>query len=365
GTTLMGGTLALAGDGRLADTGVLMLNGGTFDIGAVSDTVGIVTLMRGNILGAGGVLSGSSYSIANTADTVVVSAILGGAAAMEKSGAGALILSGANSYSGSSTIRGGVVSVGILADGGNNSGVGASSSAADNLILGDATLRYTGGTVAMNRNFTILDGTLSRVDVVQPATVLTLSGAAINSTGSLLKSGAGTLVFSGNNVYSGTTTIAGGVLQIGNGGTSGSPGAGAIINNGTLVLNRSDPNYVQSAAITGIGTVKKQGSGTNTLSGANTYSGSTIVESGTLRILGPVLPVTTTVRISDGGKLKLDYSGTNIIDFLFFNGESQARGTWGASGSGAQYTNSIYLNDRGILKVSSTFFRDGIMLLIR
>ena len=43
----------------------------------------------------------------------------------------------------------------------------------------------------------------------------------------------------GNNTYSGTTTINAGVLQVGNGGTTGTLGLGAVIDNASLIFFRS------------------------------------------------------------------------------------------------------------------------------
>ncbi len=59
---------------------------------------------------------------------------------------------------------------------------------------------------------------------------------------SLTKSGAGTLTIATNNSYAGSTDINAGTLQVGDGGTSGSLGSGAINNNGVLTFNRSDPS---------------------------------------------------------------------------------------------------------------------------
>ena len=58
----------------------------------------------------------------------------------------------------------------------------------------------------------------------------------------LSKIGAGTATLAGHNTYSGTTTISGGALQLGNGGATGDLGASALtVNNGTmLTINRSD-----------------------------------------------------------------------------------------------------------------------------
>ena len=67
----------------------------------------------------------------------------------------------------------------------------------------------------------------------------------------------------GNNTYTGTTTVSHGTLSLGNGGTSGSI-AGDITNNASLRFNRSD-NVTYADVISGTGTVTKQGAGTLTL----------------------------------------------------------------------------------------------------
>ena len=59
------------------------------------------------------------------------------------------------------------------------------------------------------------------------------------STNTLNKTGAGTLIFSNDNTYFKTTTITTGILQVGNGGTTGNLSSTAVINNASLVINRS------------------------------------------------------------------------------------------------------------------------------
>jgi autotransporter-associated beta strand protein len=118
---------------------------------------------------------------------------------------------------------------------------------------------------------------------------VTVSGAITNfsGTGSLIKTGAGTATLSGANTYSGGTLISVGTLQIGNGGTTGSLSTSSTItNNGVLVFNRSD-NIAQgtnfsASAISGSGSLVKNGAGTLTLTGVNTYTGGITINAGTV-----------------------------------------------------------------------------------
>ena len=89
------------------------------------------------------------------------------------------------------------------------------------------------------------------------------------------------LTLTGENTYTGGTTIKDGVLSIGNGGTSGSV-KGDIVNNGALDFNRSD-NLTYDGNISGTGLLGKQGAGTLELTGVNTYSGGTLINEGTLK----------------------------------------------------------------------------------
>jgi fibronectin-binding autotransporter adhesin len=114
---------------------------------------------------------------------------------------------------------------------------------------------------------------------------LTISGAVhdvANFAGATLsKAGAGKLVMTAANTFNGPLNITSGVLQIGNGGTTGSLAGGAITNDASLVFNRSN-GFTISNSISGTGSLTQAGSGSTTLTGALSYTGPTQVNSGKL-----------------------------------------------------------------------------------
>ncbi|MFG1184761.1 autotransporter domain-containing protein [Xanthobacter aminoxidans] len=108
-------------------------------------------------------------------------------------------------------------------------------------------------------------------------------GSELTGTGGLNKTDLGTLILTADNTYTGGTTIANGTLQLGNGGTSGSV-VGNIVNDGLLIFNRSDASTF-SGAISGNGSILKEGAGTIDLTGnSGTFIGVVQVDGGTLGI---------------------------------------------------------------------------------
>jgi autotransporter-associated beta strand protein len=120
----------------------------------------------------------------------------------------------------------------------------------------------------------------ANVSIDSSSTAYTLSGGGIGG-GASLTHVAGTTVLANDNSYLGTTTITAGTLQVGNGGTSGSLGLGATVNDGTLAFNRSDAS-IYAGAISGTGIVRSDGTGTTTLAGGSSYSGGTVISKGSL-----------------------------------------------------------------------------------
>ena len=122
---------------------------------------------------------------------------------------------------------------------------------------------------------------------------------------------AGTLTANQINVGAGGN--AGNVLQLGNGGTTGTLSTTSVITNrGSVVFNRSvattQGTHFGSAAITGTGSVTQTGAGTTTFNAANTYSGNTTIHAGTLKLdLGGGITNSANIVVGDAGS-----SGTHL-----------------------------------------------------
>jgi autotransporter-associated beta strand protein len=168
---------------------------------------------------------------------------------------------------------------------------------------------------------------------------LTISGAIGGSgTGSgttLTTAGPGLVVLSANNTYSGGTSIGGGTLRIGNGGTSGTLGAGPITDNGILAFDRSDNAQVISTSIVGSGIVAQVGTGMTTLSGSNSYGGGTNINAGILEFPQPGnMPGTGTVAVAGGATLAVGAGGasgwTSAQIDAFWNGTGNV--SWASGG---------------------------------
>ena len=137
----------------------------------------------------------------------------------------------------------------------------------------------------------------------------------MSGTGNLIQEGSAILSLLANNSYTGQTIISNAIsgLTVGTGGTVGTLGAGAIVDNGFLTINRSGSFAMTN--ISGAGSVAFVGSPTITLAGA-TYQGNTYITNGSLKVLATnEIPSAATVNGSTGvlglgGTL--DLNGTNL-----------------------------------------------------
>ena len=146
------------------------------------------------------------------------------------------------------------------------------------------------------------------------------------------------------NTYTGGTTISGGILQLGNGGSSGTI-SGAIIDNGQLSLDRSDTGLILSGVISGTGTLVQMGTGTSTLSGTNTYSGGTTISGGILSVAADTNLGSGPISISNNAELL-------TTGAAFSSSKTLALGTLGGTVASATGTTATY---SGALSGTTTF----------
>jgi fibronectin-binding autotransporter adhesin len=189
---------------------------------------------------------------------------------------------GVTSFSGSSSAAGATLV--------NNAG--GVVNLASGMALSIGSLSGSGSVYLSNSALTL--GALNRDDVIS-GVIQDGTSAAINAYrqylgqqptnrtgGSLVKAGTGTLVLTGDNTYTGGTTISAGTLQLGDGGTSGSI-VGNVQDDARLVVNRSD-SLTLAGDISGTGTLEQVGAGTTVLTGNNSYAGGTTISAGTLQL---------------------------------------------------------------------------------
>ncbi len=146
-----------------------------------------------------------------------------------------------------------------------------------------------GGTVLLNSGNVAPSSVTFNNDFVLSYTV---SGSyGITGSGALAVQGGGSVTLLTSNSYTGGTTVSNGMLQLGNGGATGSlspSGAITLGGNGTLAFSRSD-NIVQgvdfsSSPINGAGSVVQNGPGAVVLTTSNGYTGTTNINGGTLQL---------------------------------------------------------------------------------
>mgnify|MGYP003362328821 CR=1 FL=1 len=151
------------------------------------------------------------------------------------------------------------------------------------------------------------DGTTSGASITAILDTV-LNDKSVSGGTNLVKSDMGTLIITKDQTYTGGTTIAGGVLQLGNGGTTGSLAAGtAIQNNGKLAINHSG-TFTLAQSIAGTGGLEQNGAGTTVLNATNTYTGDTTITQGTLEVDGSIASSHLTT-VQNGGEL----TGTGTV----------------------------------------------------
>ncbi|MBN9514765.1 MAG: autotransporter domain-containing protein [Alphaproteobacteria bacterium] len=347
GTTVTGGRLLFTSDANL---------------GAAGKGISVTDAAIGPAPGVGGQTFNRPLTITNSGGIYVSqfqtfamtwSGTIDGTGTLVKSGSGDLILSGANTYSGGTTVSGGILKISADANLGaagtaitlNGGGIGTVKEAPASLTIGrSVTLGTGGGSFYVDNN------------------PLTWSGN-IGGSGQLIKDGAGALLLTGTNTYSGGTQVMVGTVQVASDDKLGAAGTAVMLyNNGALFATDTFAtartfnlegaggallvNGGKTLTLTGTvaGTsILKVGDGTLILAGNSTYTGTTQVFQGILQ------GNTTTVR----GNIAFDESP--LSKTMVFDQETD--GTFAGNIAGVGTTNgsgAVVKNGNGKLILSGT-----------
>ena len=340
----------------------LELNGGTLQTTA-DMTIGDTSLDANSINRGITLTANSTINVNNNTTLTIINRISGTTGNLTKAGSGTLVLNstnpintnGVNSYTGGTTITGGLINFTDLSDLGTN-GVtfnGGGVQWVAGYLSGDLssrTLTFTG--------VAVLDTNTNDITLANP---IGNSGA-----GSLTKNGVGTLTLNAANTYTGLTTVSAGTVKLGNSGAIGTSTGGLTVSGGTVDLFGFSPTKSAvvltsgtisdtgaslgtltstaaydlragtiSAKLAGTAGLNKTTTATVTLSGANTYTGGSIISAGNLYMdvagtLGSPI-AGNNVTINSGGVLTL----TNPINI----GSAQ----------------TLTVNSGGVVAVSSTY----------
>ena len=361
--------------------GQVVASGMQFAVSGYSVTGGPVTLVETAPGSGATVIRVGDGTAAGTGMTATIASVLQGSAQLVKDDLGVLVLTGANTYAGGTTISAGTLQLGnggttggILGDVIDNgtlafnrsdtvtfAGVISGGGAVAQIGSGTTTLTaantYTGGTTISAGTLvagaiaalgsgaltvlpnaagpTTLDNTTGVTSVanavmLSPSANLTVAGSnaltltgVISGVGSLTKTGASPLILANDDTYSGGTTITAGTLQLGNGGTTGGI-LGDVVDNGLLAFNRSDA-VTFAGVISGGGAVAQIGSGVIILTGTSNYTGGTTISAGTLQLGNGGTAGGILGNVADNGTLAFNRSDTVTFAGVISGGGSVAQ----------------------------------------
>ncbi|EDL5729875.1 fibronectin-binding autotransporter adhesin ShdA [Salmonella enterica subsp. enterica serovar Adelaide] len=309
----------VTGEGQIVKSGSdeLIVTGDNNYSGGTTISGGTLTVDHADSLGTGTIANSSVLQVGEGE----LENTLSGSGSLVKTGTGELTLSGDNTYSGGTTITGGTLTADHADSLGSgdidNSGVlQVGEGELENTLSGSGSLVKTGtgeltlsGDNSYSGTTTITDGTLIAASVnalgsgdIDNSGVLQVGEGELKNTlfgsGSLVKTGTGELTLNGDNDYSGGTTIDDGVLIA---ASVNALGSGDIDNSGVLQVGEGELKNTLS----GSGLLVKTGTGELTLSGDNnTYFGDTTIAGGTL----------IAANVNALGSGNIDNSGTLMLD---------------------------------------------------
>ncbi|MEY3480684.1 MAG: polymorphic outer membrane protein, partial [Verrucomicrobiota bacterium] len=257
GITLNSGNLRLTHVNG-AGTGAITQTDGTSEVqirtgGTITNDMSVyrVAFINGAELSGALTLNNTIFDVTNNI-TATNSGTLSGTGGVDKIGAGTLVLSASNTFTGGIAISNGAVSV--SAD--SNLGAAPLTATAGNVTLDGGTLHAAAGfTLGANRGIGL--GASGGTIEVAGAQALAYGGIAAG-TGAITKSGNGTLTLSGANSLTGATTVSAGTLELANasGEVLGSTASLGVASGATLLVSQSNQvNNSASVSLTG-GTIR-------------------------------------------------------------------------------------------------------------
>ena len=317
----------------LSGTGLLTLGGNVIITDAWSGTAG-ATISCPVALGAT-----RTFTVDNegtTATDLTMSGVISGAGfGITKAGAGTMMLSALNTFTGAVTINAGILSANTLANAGagNTSSLGTGAGTAAISIAGAGTLQYTGTGHSTSRAIT-LTGSGASIDA-SGSGLMTLSGGITGNTfgliltgtgqglesgvigttsGTVTMNGTGTWMLSGNSTYIGLTTINAGTIKLGAAGDGtntplGTTGSGTVISatGAALDLNGFTLSTTEALTLNGTG-VSSGGALTNSSATAVNYNGA--ITLGSASSIGTTGNITLGAGITGGNDLIKVGAGT-------------------------------------------------------
>jgi autotransporter-associated beta strand protein len=253
GTTISAGTLVVSSTASLgATSGALTFSGnGALQLGASFNTA------RNYVVN-----SGVTATVDTQAYSQTNSGIISGLGGIAKSGAGTLVLNGANTYYGGTVINNGTVQMGNASALGDNSGSLTMNGGVLDLNKYDLTVTgISGSNGAAITNSAIGTSTLTVSGMANSTYSGALNNGGINKVLALAKYGIGELTLTGANTYTGATTISSGKLNvdgslaaasavnIASGASLGGHGTVGALSGAGLVTPGNSPGILTAASV--------------------------------------------------------------------------------------------------------------------
>jgi len=234
-TSVSTGNFTVTNTGITAGKTLTVDSGGVFNqVGVSSTFTGAATLVNGTI--SGGNITASAY---NVQSGTISSNLIAASAVLAKTTGGDVTVSGTNTFTGGVTIDDGNLIVGSA---------GALNAAGTNAVT------MTGGTLSVNGKDVTINGLSGTSGTVIQNNASSVGNLTVNVTGThtfagnivdgnaggklqLNKAGAGTLVLSGDNTYSGNTSISAGTVRANSGSAAFGSGGTIKMTGGSLLVS--------------------------------------------------------------------------------------------------------------------------------